>query len=186
MSFLLKVRCHLLDGNLCVLAGLLLWVPPLVAGLLQCDCPPSQALSFPGPCSCLASVPMLLRWVLGSAQGRGHGHVAANGLGKEECSFWHREPSCLFSPHPSSPGWSWASLPLTSCPFPSPFYLGSPTAFHEHWKCKNPSDFWSEPFVIFKGKTTHGSSIQEDFGVSLLVMSVTARLGVGLNTQIHQ
>lgn len=87
MSFLLKVRCHLLAGNLCVPAGLLLWVPPTRAGLFQCDCSPSQALSFPAPCSCLASVLMLLRCVLGSAQGRGHGHVAAKGLGKEECAF---------------------------------------------------------------------------------------------------
>lgn len=48
MSFLLKVRCHLLDGNLCVPAGLLLSVPPLRAGLFQCDRSPFQALSFPG------------------------------------------------------------------------------------------------------------------------------------------
>jgi len=49
MSFLLEVRCNLLDGNLCVPAGLLLWVPPLRAGLFQCDRSPSQARSFPGP-----------------------------------------------------------------------------------------------------------------------------------------
>lgn len=87
MSFLLKVRCHLLAGNLCVPAGLLLWVPPARAGLFQCDCSPSQALSFPAPYSCLASVLMLLRCMLGSAQGRGQGHVAAKGLGKEEYAF---------------------------------------------------------------------------------------------------
>lgn len=31
-----------------------------------------------------------------------------------------------------------------------------------------------------------GSTIQEDFGVSLLLTSGTDRPGVGLNTQMHQ
>lgn len=166
MSFLLKVRCHLLDVSRLAwsfgchrsgqVSSSVIALPPRPSPLLE-------------PCSCLASVLTLLRWVLGPAQGRGRGRVAVNGLGKEECSFWHGELSCSFSPRPSSPGWSWARLCLMlSCPFSPSLCLGSPTTFHELWKCKNPSDFWSEPFLVSKGKIIQGSSFQEDFGVFLI------------------
>lgn len=97
MSFLLKVRCHFLDGNLCVLAGLLLSVHCSGEISSTVTTLPPRPSPFLAPCSCLTSVLMLLRGVLGSVQAREHHPVAANGLGKEECSFWHREPSCLFS-----------------------------------------------------------------------------------------
>lgn len=153
----------------------------------------SSAITFsPRPslfvalCLCLASVLTLLRWVLGSAWGRGHVHVAAVGLGKE-CSFWHREPSCSFSPHPSSPGWSWAILHYDSGKLLFLLsLLGITHTFHQLQKCKNPAAFWLELLVVLKGKIIQGSNLQEDFGVSLLLIPVTANPNVGLNTQMHQ
>lgn len=127
-------------------------VPPLRAGLFSVITLPPRPSPFLALCSCLASILTLLRWVPGSARGRGHGCVAADGLGKEEHSFWHKEPGCSFSPHPSSPGWSWATLHSLSCLFFPALCSGSPTTFHELQKCKNPSDFWSESLLSWRVK----------------------------------
>jgi len=72
------------------------------------------------------------------------------------------------------------------CPCPPPLCLGSPTASTSSKNAKPPSDFCSEPFVILKGKIIQGSSIQEDFGVSPVLISLTARPGAGLKMRIYQ
>lgn len=182
MSFLIKVKCHFLDGNLC----LLLWVSSLRAGLFQCDRCPSQALSFPDPVLLPCIIPDGPQVSARVSTGDGMWPCGCKWVGKGRVLIMAQKAQ-LFSPHPSSPGWSWASLHLMLlCPFSPSLCLGSPITFHKLWKCKNPSDFWSELFVVLKGKMIQGWNIQEDFGVSLLLILVTARPGVGLNTQIYQ
>lgn len=89
---------------------------------------PPRPAPFLTPCFCLASFLMVLRWVLGSAQGMGRGCVAANGLEKEECSFWHRKPSYFHRNLPLQAGaeqvfiWCCCALfpPLSAWDHPSP------------------------------------------------------------------
>ena len=186
MSFLLKVRCHLLDGNLCVLAGLLLSVPLLRAGLFQCDCSPSQALSFPGAMLLPCISPNACQMSARVSTREGTRPRGCKWVGKGGVLILAQRDQLFVLAAPFLPRLELSKPPLDIVMPLSPFLcLGSPTTFHELQKCKNPSDFWSEPFVVLKGKIMQGSSIQEDFGVSLLLISVTARPGVGLNTQIH-
>lgn len=101
----------------CLRWGVICWMETFVAQLacsFWCHCSGQVSSSVTGlsprpspflaPCSCLASVLTLLRWVLRSAQGRGHGHIAANRLGKEECSFWQSVPSCSHRTLPPQAG----------------------------------------------------------------------------------
>lgn len=133
VSFLLKVRCHFLDGNLCVLAGLLLSVPLLRGGLFQCDCSLSQALSFPGT--------LLLPCISPDAAQRSAGVSTREGTSL--CgSRWVEKGEVLISAQKAQ------LFVLTIL-------------------------FLIQP---------QGSSIQEDFGISLLQISVTAQPGVGPNS----
>lgn len=129
MSFLLKVRCHLLDGNLCVPAGLLLSVPPLKGGLFQRDCSPSQALSFPGtlllPCISPDAAQMSAR----VSTREGTSPCGCKWVGKGGVLILAQRAQLFV-------------LPI--------------------------------PFLT----QLQGSSIQEDFGISLLQISVTAQPGV--------
>lgn len=88
MSFLLKVRCHFLDGNLCVLAGLLLSVPLLRGGLFQHDCSPCQALSFPGTLLLSCSSPDAALMGAGVSTKEGTSPCGCRWVGKGGVLIW--------------------------------------------------------------------------------------------------
>lgn len=150
MSFLLEVRCHLLDGNLCVPAGLLPLVPPLRAGLFQCNHSPSQALSFPGtvllPCINPDAPQMSAR----VSRREGTGDVAVwlqMGWERRSAPFGTKNPAGRsHRTLPPQPGAEQVSL-CCHAPFPFPL-LGITQTFHELRQCKNPSDFWSESLLF--------------------------------------
>lgn len=101
MSFLLKVRCHFLDGNLCVPTALLLLVPLLRGGLYQCDRSPSQALSFPGTLLLPCISPDAAQMSAGASTREGTPPCGCKGAGKGEVLVLAQRAQ-LFSPCPSS------------------------------------------------------------------------------------